>query len=102
MPNYKECTIPHRFPLDNPRKAKLVVVSWIEFFGELGDVGSVQAKTPKKLKKRRQVTTEDGPAGYEEFIDYLFPEEAAYRWKTKQKIDESRVKYRDFIAADFC
>ncbi|GAB2240439.1 hypothetical protein Droror1_Dr00020957 [Drosera rotundifolia] len=93
----------------------MLLEKWLNMersFGELGDVGSVQAKMPKKLKKRRQVTTEDGPAGYEEFIDYLFPEEAqttnlkvleaAYRWKKKQKIDESRVKCRDFIAADFC
>ncbi|KAB1199460.1 Crooked neck-like protein 1 [Morella rubra] len=64
-------------------------------FGELGDVGLVQAKLPKKLKKRRQIVTEEGPAGYEEYIDYLFPEEtqttnlkileAAYKWK-KQKL----------------
>ncbi|MCI07258.1 crooked neck-like protein 1-like [Trifolium medium] len=50
---------------------------------------------PKKLKKRRQVSTEeDGSSRIEEFIDYLFPEEtqttnlkileAAYKWK-KQK-----------------
>ncbi|KAB1219233.1 Crooked neck-like protein 1 [Morella rubra] len=44
-------------------------------FGELGDVGLVQAQLPKKLKKRRQIVTEEGPAGYEEYIDYLFPEE---------------------------
>ncbi|KAI3421444.1 uncharacterized protein J3R85_012256, partial [Psidium guajava] len=63
--------------------------------GELGDVGIVQPKLPKKLKKRRQILAEDGPAGYEEYIDYLFPEEtqttnfkileAAYKWK-KQKL----------------
>ncbi|KAF5471064.1 hypothetical protein F2P56_011536, partial [Juglans regia] len=33
-------------------------------FGELGDVGLVQAKLPKKLKKRRPIVAEDGPAGY--------------------------------------
>ncbi|KAG6397109.1 hypothetical protein SASPL_143273 [Salvia splendens] len=64
-------------------------------FGELGNVELVTAKLPKKLKKRRHIETEDGPAGYEEYIDYLFPEEiqtrnlkileAAYKWK-KQKI----------------
>ncbi|KAL9257028.1 Crooked neck-like protein [Drosera capensis] len=78
----------------------MLLEEWLNMersFGELGDVGSIQAKMPKKLKKRRQLMTEDGPAGYEEYIDYLFPEEAqttnlkvleaAYRWK-KQKIDE--------------
>ncbi|XP_057741481.1 uncharacterized protein LOC130960156 [Arachis stenosperma] len=43
--------------------------------GEVGDVNLVQSKLPKKLKKRRQVTSEDGSARIEEFIDYLFPEE---------------------------
>lgn len=32
--------------------------------GEVGDVDLVRAKLPKKLKKRRQIETEDGPAGY--------------------------------------
>ncbi|QHO18670.1 Crooked neck-like protein [Arachis hypogaea] len=64
--------------------------------GKLGDVSLVQSKLPKKLKKRRQVTTEDGSARIEEFIDYLFPEKiqtsnlkilaAAYQWKKKQKL----------------
>ncbi|XP_049368257.1 uncharacterized protein LOC125833160 [Solanum verrucosum] len=50
---------------------------------------------PKKLKKRRQIDMEDGPAVYEEYIDYLFPEEmpannlnilaSAYKWK-KQRV----------------
>ena len=33
-------------------------------FGELGDISLVQAKLPKKLKKRRQMVYEDGPTGY--------------------------------------
>lgn len=33
-------------------------------FGELGDVNLVRAKLPKKLKKRRQIDIEDGPAAY--------------------------------------
>lgn len=34
-------------------------------FGELGDVSLVQAKLPKKLKKRRQIVIDDGlSAGY--------------------------------------
>ncbi|KAJ8768559.1 hypothetical protein K2173_022669 [Erythroxylum novogranatense] len=63
--------------------------------GEFGDVSIVQVKMPKKLKKRRQMVSEDGLAGYEEYIDYIFPEEtqapnlkileAAYKWK-KQKL----------------
>ncbi|ONI01435.1 hypothetical protein PRUPE_6G139100 [Prunus persica] len=69
-------------------------------FGDLGDVSLVQSKLPKKLKKRRPIVTKDGPAGYEEYIDYSFPEEAhtqnlkileaAYMWnkrKLKRKSD---------------
>lgn len=76
----------------------MLLEEWLNIekdFGELGDVGSVQAKMPKKLKRRRPLMTEDGPAGFEEYFDYLFPEEtqttnlkileAAYKWK-KQKV----------------
>lgn len=76
----------------------MLLEEWLNLessFGELGDVSLVRVKLPKKLKKRRQIDTDDGPAGYEEYIDYLFPEEtqapnlkileAAYKWK-KQKI----------------
>ncbi|PSS04236.1 Crooked neck-like protein [Actinidia chinensis var. chinensis] len=76
----------------------MLLEEWLELekrFGELGDPDSVRAKLPKKLKRRRQIETEDGPAGYEEYIDYMFPEEtqttnlkileAAYKWK-KQKV----------------
>lgn len=30
--NYRACTIPYRFPSDNPRKATLVEIEWIELF----------------------------------------------------------------------
>ncbi|GAB4857491.1 Crooked neck-like protein 1 [Ancistrocladus abbreviatus] len=76
----------------------MLLEEWLNMergFGNLGDIGLVQAKMPKKLKKRRQLMTEDGPAGFEEYIDYLFPEEtqttnlkileAAYKWK-KQRV----------------
>ncbi|XP_034221336.1 uncharacterized protein LOC117632069 isoform X1 [Prunus dulcis] len=65
-------------------------------FGDLGDVSLVQSKLPKKLKKRRPIVTEEGPAGYEEYIDYSFPEEAhtqnlkiletAYMWKKRKQL----------------
>ncbi|KAF3673383.1 Crooked neck-like protein 1 [Capsicum baccatum] len=76
----------------------MLLEEWLNMessFGELGDVNLVRAKLPKKLKKRRQIDMEDGPAMYEEYIDYLFPEEtqttnlkileAAYKWK-KQRV----------------
>ncbi|KAJ7952117.1 crooked neck-like protein 1 [Quillaja saponaria] len=76
----------------------MLLEEWLNMevaFGEDGDVSLVQAKLPKKLKKKRPIVAEDGPAGFEEYIDYLFPEEtqttnlkileAAYKWK-KQKL----------------
>ncbi|KAJ0255193.1 Crooked neck protein [Hirschfeldia incana] len=71
-------------------------------FGNLGDVSVVQSKLPKKLKKRKPITREDGSTEYEEYIDYLYPEEsqttnlmileAAYKWK-KQKLATSEEDY---------
>ncbi|KAF3333215.1 crooked neck-like protein 1 [Carex littledalei] len=67
-------------------------------FGALGDVSIVQKKLPRKVKRKRAITTEDDtPAGFEEYIDYIFPDEvamapnlkileAAYKWK-QQKVD---------------
>lgn len=72
-------------------------------FEEFGDLSAVQRKLPRKVKRKRPITAEDGtPAGFEEYTDYIFPDEtgmapnlkileAAYKWK-KQKIgsdDES-------------
>lgn len=45
----------------------MLLEEWLNMessFGELGDVGIVQPKLPKKLKKRRPILAEDGPAGY--------------------------------------
>ncbi|XP_068639478.1 uncharacterized protein [Aristolochia californica] len=67
-------------------------------FGSMGDISLVQRKMPRKVKRRRAVAAEDDTrAGYEEYFDYIFPEEAsgaptlkileaAYKWK-KQKSD---------------
>lgn len=79
----------------------MLLEEWLNMessFGSLGDVSLVQKKMPKKLKRKRAIMSEDGtPAGYEEYYDYIFPEEsamapnlkileAAYKWK-KQKLD---------------
>lgn len=45
----------------------MLLEEWLNMeasFGDLGDVSLVQSKLPKKLKKKRQIATEDGPAGY--------------------------------------
>ncbi|KAK9114221.1 hypothetical protein Syun_021018 [Stephania yunnanensis] len=79
----------------------MLLEEWLNMessFGSGGDVSIVQNKLPKKLKKRKEVISEDGPTGYEEYYDYIFPEEtttpnlkileAAYKWK-KQKVGSS-------------
>ncbi|KAL6876334.1 hypothetical protein ACP4OV_012906 [Aristida adscensionis] len=65
-------------------------------FGDHGDVNLVRTKAPRKAKRKRPVTSEDGSTiGYEEFVDYMFPEEialtpnmkimeAAYTWKRQK------------------
>ncbi|XVF51255.1 hypothetical protein PTKIN_Ptkin04bG0170000 [Pterospermum kingtungense] len=77
----------------------MLMEEWLNMeirFGELGNISLVKCMLPKKLEKRKQITSEDGGiARYEESISYQFPEEhqatnlkileAAYQWK-KQKI----------------
>ncbi|KAK1402967.1 crooked neck-like protein 1 [Heracleum sosnowskyi] len=83
---------------DLKEERTMLLNEWLNLessFGELGNKNLVLVKMPKRLKKRRLIHTDDGcPSGYEEYIDYSFPEEtqapntkileAAYRWK-KQK-----------------
>ena len=60
----------------------MLLESWLNMevsFGELGDVSLVQSKLPKKLKKRRPIMTEDGPAGYV-LIHYIFTECTVVVW----------------------
>ncbi|TVU08966.1 hypothetical protein EJB05_42395, partial [Eragrostis curvula] len=69
-------------------------------FGDLGDLSLVQSKAPKKVKRRRPIPSEDGSGiEYEEFVDYIFPEEialapnlkiieAAYQWKRQKTGDD--------------
>ncbi|CAA0382256.1 unnamed protein product [Arabidopsis thaliana] len=76
----------------------MLLEDWLNMetgFGKLGDVRVVQSKLPKKVKKRKLSSREDGCTEYEEYTDYLFPEEsettslkileAAHKWK-KQKV----------------
>lgn len=93
---------------EEKEEAVMLLDAWEEF--ERGCVGvggeeraragdAVRSKRPTRVKKRREVTMEDGtPAGMEEYWDYVFPEEqqqapalklleAAQRWK-RQKMAE--------------
>lgn len=76
----------------------MLLEQWLNMekeFGDFGDVTLVQAKLPRRLKRRRPIVIEDGvSAGFEEYIDHLFPEEAlntncklfeaAYNWKRRK------------------
>ncbi|XP_073000059.1 uncharacterized protein [Typha latifolia] len=79
----------------------MLLEEWLNMesnFGSPDGVSEVQKKLPRKVKRKRAISTEDGtPAGFEEYIDYIFPDEvatapnlkileAAYKWK-KQKVD---------------
>ena len=47
--------------------------------GDEERVSKVTAKMPKRVKKKRPVQTDDGEdAGWEEFYDYIFPEEVRH------------------------
>ncbi|KAG6516889.1 hypothetical protein ZIOFF_020263 [Zingiber officinale] len=79
----------------------MLLEEWLNLessFGSLGDISILQSKLPRKVKRKRPISSEDGTrtAAFEECMDYIFPDEvalapnmklleAAYKWK-KQKI----------------
>ncbi|PWZ06171.1 hypothetical protein Zm00014a_040293 [Zea mays] len=56
---YRACTIPYRFPSDNPRKATPVEIQWIDLF--LNSVPSF------KQRAENDPTVPDAPAKAEKF-----------------------------------
>eukprot|EP01137_Pigoraptor_chileana_P006878 Opistho-2@51725 len=81
----------------------MLLESWREFeanHGSSADLSAVQKKLPQKVKKRRQIQGQDGTeAGWEEYFDYIFPDEQsaapglkllqmAHLWKMKQHNDD--------------
>lgn len=79
----------------------LLVESFKEFEEEVGDakyLEELKKYLPERVKKRRQLFTEEGAAaGWEEYFDYIFPDEeeekqpslkllaAAQQWKKQQQ-----------------
>ncbi|KAF6284199.1 crooked neck pre-mRNA splicing factor 1 [Rhinolophus ferrumequinum] len=59
----------------------MLLESWRSFedeFGTASDKERVDKLMPEKVKKRRKVQADDGSdAGWEEYYDYIFPEDAA-------------------------
>ncbi|KAG2493851.1 hypothetical protein HYH03_008067 [Edaphochlamys debaryana] len=87
-------------------EAVMLLEAWKAFEGEQEwsdpaerskRVAEVEKKMPRRVKRKRPITTEDGhEVGTEEYYDYIFPEEgaaapglklleAAYRWKRQKR-----------------
>ncbi|MBZ3890574.1 Crooked neck-like protein 1 [Sciurus carolinensis] len=82
----------------------MLLESWRNFedeFGTASDKERVDKLMPEKVKKRRKVQADDGSdAGWEEYYDYIFPEDAANQpnlkllamaklWKKQQQEKEA-------------
>lgn len=87
----------------------MLLESWRDFereFGTDSTVDRVRKLLPEKVKKRRKLTAEDGSdAGWEEYYDYIFPEDAANQpnlkllamakmWKRKQQDEDDEPEER--------
>ena len=59
----------------------MLLEAWADFEAEEGDEKSqaqVAELMPRRVKKRRKIETEDGSdQGWEEYFDYIFPEDEA-------------------------
>ena len=88
---------------ESSEERAMLLESWREFEKEHGTVQSIEAvckKLPRRVKRKRKVYLEDGSdAGWEEYWDYLFPEDEnaatslkvlqmARMWKRKQALGE--------------
>ncbi|EFJ49177.1 hypothetical protein VOLCADRAFT_59517, partial [Volvox carteri f. nagariensis] len=84
---------------DAKEEAVMLLEAWKAFEQEQdwsSRLSEVEKKMPRRVKRKRAVTTEDGhEVGQEEYYDYIFPEEgaaapglklleAAYRWKRQR------------------
>lgn len=89
--------------LENAEKEERLILleAWLEAEKKIGDINAihkVENMMPRRVKKRRQIQTEDGmDAGWEEYYDYIFPQdqaakgsfkllEAAARWKKQREL----------------
>lgn len=100
---YREAT-DHLKEIGAEKTERLMILEqWLEFEKKINDevnLRYVKSQMPRRVKKRRQLTTETGAdAGWEEYWDYIFPEEEAAKpnmkllemakkWKQKQTNDD--------------
>jgi crooked neck len=71
----------------NKEERLMLLEAWRDFELQYGDDSSRHAVNnllPKRVKKRRRIQTQDGSdAGWEEFFDYIFPEDEASKHNLK-------------------
>lgn len=82
----------------NKEDRALLLDSWLDIETEIGDdeaVKNIKDKLPKKVKKKRKLENIDEETGFEEYLDYIFPDEEkegkslkileiAHKWKNQQ------------------
>jgi len=78
---YREAT-DHLKDIGAEKTERLMILEqWLEFEKKINDevnLRYVKSQMPRRVKKRRQLTTDTGAdAGWEEYWDYIFPEEEA-------------------------
>merc|ERR1719502_2022869 len=102
MPRFREAMeqgVRHFKAENRPEERAMLLEHWSKVEQERGDEASIEAiakRQPKRVKKRRTIPGEDGNDAYEEYMDYVFPDdtekqqnlkilEMAHMWK-KRKI----------------
>ena len=88
----------------NNEERAMLLESWLNLENQHGDsesIAEIQKKMPRRVKKQRKIYREDGSdAGWEEFWDYVFPDDAtstpnlkllemARMWKRKKEVGDT-------------
>lgn len=70
-----------------PQERILMLESWMDFEKSKGNdytISELEKLMPRKVKRRRQITSADGTdAGWEEYWDYIFPQDQASKMNFK-------------------
>jgi len=93
-----ETGITHFKSENRPEERAMLLEHFLKVEEEKGDQASqeaIQKRQPKRVKKRRTISGEDGQDTYEEYMDYVFPDDAptqqnlkilemAHAWKKRK------------------
>jgi len=103
MPRFREALeqgVRHFKAENRPEERAMLLEHWNKVEVEKGDEKSIEAiakRQPKRVKKRRTIPGEDGNDAYEEYMDYVFPDdkpeqqnlkilEMAHAWKKRKMV----------------